>query len=237
MVSMKKIIIGLLFVAAGISASAQEFTSSTRDNIVKVKSAKTTGTGTVIGYEDDYVYILTSAQVAAGDGVVVTVKQNRYNAKKENSPLYSNINTIPFVQDRTMDIAVIKIHKAFLQSPDITAGNHGFGTMVMSTDTTGLSKKALGLTGFAGASEEATSANEKVTAHNVNKDTKYYEVESDAHAEGYSGALIGTQNTAVAMLLSNSNDAKGKAAKAETIVNYLKKNGVPHNLIRLAKLQ
>ncbi len=234
---MKKIIIGVVLVVAGMSASAQEFVSFNRDNIVKVKANGANGTGTVIGYEDDYVYILTTAQIADGDAIVVSVKQNRLNAKKENSPLYSNINAIPFLKDKAQDIAIIKIHKAFLQTPDITAGNHGFGVMNMSTDTTGLSKKDIGLTGFAGASEETTSITEKLTAYNVNKDTKYLEVESEKHTEGYAGALIGTQATVVAMLSNNSDTPKAKALKTEAIVAYLKKNGVPHNLIKLDKLK
>lgn len=236
MISMKRIITGLVFVAIAMSANAQEFTSFSRDNTVKVKTAATNGTGTVIGYEDDYVYILTSAQVAEGDAVV-SVKKNRLNAKQENSPEYSNINAIPFLKDKALGIAVIKIHKAFLQTPDITAGNHGFEVVNMSTDTTALSKKQLGLAGFAGLSEESTMIAEKLNAYNYNKDAKYLEVESEAHAEGYAGALVRTQSTAVAMLNTNSTDAKAKALKTEAIVAYLKKNGVPHNLIKLDKLK
>lgn len=236
MISMKKIIIGLAFVAIGSSAHAQEFTSFNRDNLVKVKTATTNGTGTVIGYEDDYVYILTTASATEGD-VVVSIKKNRLNAKKENSPEYSNVNAIPFMKDKAQDIAVIKIHKAFLQTPDITAGNHGFGVMNLSPDTAGMLQKPLGLTGFSGASEEATSIQEKVTAQSVNKDNKYYEVESEGHTEGYGGALIGTQTQAIAMLSTNTTNPKGKAIKVETIRQYIMKNGIPHNLIKLDKLK
>lgn len=233
---MKKVIISLIFVLAAIGAGAQGFTAYSRENMVKVKSAKTTGTGTVIGYEDDFIYILTSAQAAAGDGVTVTVKHNRYNDKKENSPEYSNINTTPFAQDKATGLAVVKIHKAFL-TPGSTAGNHGFGTVALTTDTASLMARELMLTGFAGAAEEPTTISEKVTAYSISKDAGYLEVESDAHSEGYAGAMIGTKTTAVGMLLSNGSTAKGKAAKAATIVAFLKKNSVPHNLIKLGKLQ
>jgi hypothetical protein len=234
---MKKIIIGLSLIAISFSAYAQEFTTFSRDNTIKVKSLGANGTGTVIGYEDDFVYILTAAHIAEGEGVTVSIKENRYTATKENRPEYSLINTSPFVKDNTLDLAVIKIHKAFLPTTNIKSGDHGFGFMNMSTDTVGITKKELGLTGFAGLSEEPSSITEKITAHNFNKDSKYFELEGAGNGEGYAGALIGTQNTVVAILLSDNNDANAKAAKTETIINFLKKNGVPHNLIRLGKMK
>ncbi len=238
---MNKVIICLLLICLAISSHAQKFVSYSRDNIVKVKGSNpgTQGTGTVIGAEGDFVFILTSAHVAyPGNGepaIVVSVKSNRYDAKKNNSPEFSVINAIPVVKDEKLDLAVIKIHKAFLPDTYIKSADMGFSSIPLSKDTTGFSKKTFSFTGFHTDEETYDTKDISFAAHNFAGNAGFFELKGEGDRGGYAGSVVYTGGKAVAILLTDGEDTKVKAIKPDALIAFLRKNNIPANFMLAGK--
>lgn len=234
---MKKAIICLSLICTGITSFAQDFVSYSRDNIVKVKGGTPAaqGTGTVVGVEGDFVFILTAAHVAypgnAEPAPVVSVKNNRLDAKKNNSPEFSSINAIPVAKDEKLGLAVIKIHKAFLPDTYIKTPDMGFSNVPLSKDTTGFSTKTFTFTGFSSEEETYNTKDIAFTAHNFSGDAGYFELKGEGDRAGYAGSVVSTGGKAVAVLLTDGDDTKVKAIKPDALIAFLRKNKVPVNFL------
>lgn len=234
---MKKVIICLSCICLSIASYGQEFVSYSRDNVVKVKGGNlgAQGTGTVIGVEGDFVFILTAAHVAhpgnTEPAIIVSVKNNRWDAKKNNSPEFSVINAIPVAKDEKLDVAVIKVHKAFLPDTYIKSADMGFSNIPLSKDTTGFSTKTFSFTGFAGDEEIYNTKDISFGAHNFSSDKNYFELKGEGNRAGYAGSVVYTGGKAVAILLTDGEDTKVKALKPDALIAYLKKNNIPANFL------